>query len=229
MRYDPEKHHRRSIRLKGYDYTQAGLYFVTVCVTDMACFFGKVEGGKMILNDAGKVVEKWYLKLPSKYPDIEPGDYIVMPNHFHAIIINNGKGNSNAPYATDPPVRANPCVRPSDENAGANVEDQSNGILGKNVAPNGDVPGGHIVPDGDILGEHMGSPVRGVVSWFKTMSTNEYIRGVKNHGWSKFRGKLWQRNYYEHIIRSQRSFENIAGYIENNPGTWEEDRFYRNQ
>ena len=225
MAFDPEKHHRRSVRLKGYDYSQAGLYFVTLCVQDMECFFGNVKDGKMVLNDAGKVVEKWYLKLPSKYLDIELGDYVVMPNHFHAIVINNGKGDPDAPYAKTPNaalVGANPCVRPSDEdydeNAGVNTNGHPDDGLGENVAPND-----------DILGEHMGSPLRVVLSWFKTMSTNEYIRGVKNQGWPRFRGKLWQRNYYEHIIRSQRSFENISGYIENNPRTWEEDRFYRNQ
>lgn len=137
MHYDPEKHHRRSIRLKDYDYSQAGMHFITICVTDMACFFGKVKDGKTILNDAGKVIEKWYLKLPSKYPDIELGDYVVMPNHFHAIVINNGQGNPNAPYANDSLVRANPCVRPGDEdydeNAGANTRGGPGDIVGEHV------------------------------------------------------------------------------------------------
>ncbi len=124
MRYDPEKHHRRSIRLKDYDYSQAGMYFITICVTDMECFFGSVKEEKMILNDAGKVIEKWYLTLPTKYPHIELGDYVVMPNHFHAIVINNGQGNPNAPYTkipndalagtnpNDSLVGASPWVRP---------------------------------------------------------------------------------------------------------------------
>ena len=219
MAYDPEKHHRRSIRLKGYDYSQAGMYFITICVTDMECFFGSVVKGKMVLNDAGKVMEKWHLELSNKFPDIELGPYVVMPNHFHAIVINNGKGNPNAPYQdpiwADPsfrnPVGADLRVRPIDENS----------------PTNGDGLGEHIPSNGDILGEHIGSPLHGVMQWFKTMSTNEYIRGVKNYDWPRFRGKLWQRNYYEHIIRDQRAFENISGYIENNPDKWEDDRFYR--
>ncbi len=210
MAYDPKQHHRRSIRLKGYDYSQAGMYFITICVTDMECFFGSVVKDKMVLNDAGKVMEKWYFELSNKFPDIKRGPYVVMPNHFHAIIVNNGQGNPNAPYQNpiraDPsfrnPVRADLRVRPTDEK---------------------------IPPNGDILGEHIGSPLHGVVQWFKTMSTNEYIRGVKNYGWPRFRDKLWQRNYYEHIIRDQRAFENISGYIENNPEKWEDDRFYRSQ
>ena len=196
MALDPEKHHRRSIRLKDYDYSQAGLYFITICVTDMECFFGVVVDGKMVLNAAGKMIEKWYRELAHKFPDIEPSDFVVMPNHFHAIIIN--KGNAAA-------VGADLRVRPTD----AKTE--------------------HLIPNGGVLGEHIGSPLHRVVQWFKTMSTNEYIRGVKDHGWPRFLGKLWQRNYYEHIIRSQRSFQNISGYIENNPEKWEDDRFYRNQ
>ena len=232
MAYDPKKHHRRSIRLQGYDYSQAGMYFVTICVTDMECFFGSVVEGKMVLNDAGKVMEKWYFELPNKFPDIEQGHYVVMPNHFHAIVINNGKGNPNAPsqnpVGADPsfrnPVRADLCVRPTNENIPPDGD-----ILGEHVPPDGDILGEHVPPDGDILGEHIGSPLHGVVQWFKTMSTNEYIRGVKNHDWPRFRDKLWQRNYYEHIIRDQRGFENISGYIENNPGKWGDDRFYRLQ
>ena len=217
MTFDPEKHHRRSIRLKDYDYSQAGMYFITLCVQGMECFFGSIQNGKMVLNDAGSMVEKWHFELPNKFPDIELGHCVVMPNHFHAIIINNGKGNPNAPYQKHPKtmVRADLRVRPSDEKA----TDQPS-------HPSDSEPE-QIVPNGSILGEHIGSPLRGVVQWFKTMSTNEYIRGVKNDGWPRFRGKLWQRNYYEHIIRDQRGFDNISGYIENNPGKWRDDRFHR--
>ena len=77
------------------------------------------------------------------------------------------------------------------------------------------------------LGEHTGSPLSAVVRWFKTMSTNEYIRGVKQLGWPPFDRKLWQRNYYEHIIRDDVSLLNIAYYIENNPAHWQEDDFYQ--
>jgi REP element-mobilizing transposase RayT len=75
-------------------------------------------------------------------------------------------------------------------------------------------------------GEHVGSPLYRVVQWFKTMTTNEYIRGVKNNNWKRFNGKLWQRNYYEHIIRNEQSYHNITKYIKNNPAKWRDDNFH---
>jgi REP element-mobilizing transposase RayT len=86
MKYDPQKHHRRSIRLKGYDYSQAGLYFITICTQNRACLFGKIENGKMILNDAGRMIENEWLTLPQRFNNISLHEYIVMPNHFHAIL-----------------------------------------------------------------------------------------------------------------------------------------------
>jgi putative transposase len=74
--------------------------------------------------------------------------------------------------------------------------------------------------------EHMGSPLHCVVRWFKTMTTNEYIRGVKNKNWSPFDGKLWQRDYWEHIIRNNKSYQTISEYILNNPLKWAEDDLY---
>ncbi len=71
MRYDPEKHHRRSIRLKGYDYSQAGAYFVTVCSWNKECIFGDVENGEMRLNDSGDMVKTWWLAIPDKYGHVE--------------------------------------------------------------------------------------------------------------------------------------------------------------
>ncbi|MGK5093461.1 hypothetical protein WDW89_15810, partial [Deltaproteobacteria bacterium TL4] len=87
---DPHNHHRRSIRLKGYDYSQAGAYFVTLCNQDRANLFGSIQNSLMQLNDAGKMVEKWYWELVNKFPDIQCGEMVVMPNHVHFIMINVG-------------------------------------------------------------------------------------------------------------------------------------------
>ncbi|MFH2003299.1 MAG: hypothetical protein ABIK27_00910 [Bacteroidota bacterium] len=83
-------HHRRSIRLKGYDYSQAGAYFITICIQHRECLFGKIVNGEMVLNDAGKMIDEWWQKIQDKFPDIEFGEYQIMSNHFHAIVINVG-------------------------------------------------------------------------------------------------------------------------------------------
>jgi REP element-mobilizing transposase RayT len=72
-------------------------------------------------------------------------------------------------------------------------------------------------------GEHIGSPLHEIIQWFKTMTTNEYIRGVKQNKWQSFNGKLWQRNYYEHVIRNEDDMNTIREYIINNPLRWGDD------
>jgi len=177
----PQRKNRRTIRLRGYDYSKAGAYFITICTQNRECFFGDIVNGEMRLNDAGEMVEKWYRELENKFPDIRCDQYIVMPNHFHGVIVN----------------------------VGADLR----------VCPGN-------APDVYKTGEHIGSPLRAVVQWFKTMTTNEYIRGVKQYGWSRFNGRLWQRNYYEHIVRDENELNRIREYIVNNPTQWPSDRLY---
>ncbi|MDR2497460.1 MAG: transposase [Tannerellaceae bacterium] len=201
---NPEIHNRRSIRLKGYDYSQAGLYFITICTQNRVCLFGEICRGapvcapnvcapEMILNDAGKMIDKWVIETQNKFSDIEIHDYVIMPNHFHAIIANNGTGN---------PVGADLRVCPDRECAHAGA------------------------PQPPQPPQHIGSPLYSVVQWFKTMTTNEYIRGVKTLNWQPFDKKLWQRNYYEHIIRNDQSYQNISDYILNNPLKWTKDTLF---
>ena len=259
--YDPNIHHRRSIRLKGYDYASEGLYFVTICTQNRECLFGEIKNNEMILNDAGRMVEKWYNKTQDKFPDIVCHEMIIMPNHFHCIWENVGLHGASA-------VGADPCVRPVTNNvqpiennvrpiepknkhivdegghAGPPLQmndtnlDTPNNIIDKYGGDEGGhandderniMEGGHAGPplrDTD-LGTHTGSPLSSVVQWFKTMSTNEYIRGVKQLGWMPFDRKLCQRNYYEHIIRDDASLQTIAFYIINNPSLWQNDKFYQ--
>ena len=82
----PQMHHRRSIRLPGYDYSQAGSYFVTICAQDSECLFGDVVDGMVVLNDAGRMVQTVWDELPKHYPGVQLDEYIVMPNHFHGIV-----------------------------------------------------------------------------------------------------------------------------------------------
>jgi len=87
MTYDSQKHHRRSIRLKGYDYFQEGGYFVTICTHNRECLFGNIINSQMELNEYGLEVVKGWLKTPELRPNIELDEFIVMPNHLHGIVI----------------------------------------------------------------------------------------------------------------------------------------------
>lgn len=180
---ESSQHYRHSIRLKGYDYSQCGLYFITICTQRRADLFGNIHNEVMILNDAGRMIENWYNEIEQKFPDIQCHEMIIMPNHMHFIIENTGLS------------------------VGADLR----------VCPEYELP--------IQSGEHTGSPLHVVIQWFKTMTTNAYIRGVKELEWKPFDGKLWQRNYYEHIIRNQQAYIQIANYIINNPANWKYDRY----
>lgn len=183
-KYNPNIHHRKSIRLKGYDYSQAGLYFVTICVQDRKCLFGHVENGETILNDAGQMVENEWLKLPQRFPNITLHEFVVMPNHFHAIM----------------------------EIVGATLVVAQNDMGQPDMGqPQGIAPTTKPKTVGDMVGA------------FQSIVTVEYIRGVKQLGWEPFNGRLWQRNYWEHIIRNEQSYQRISEYIINNPKNWEND------
>ncbi len=164
MKQQVEKQHRRSIRLKGYDYANSGAYFLTIVTQGRACLFGEIVNAETRLNDAGSVIERWWFELNNKFRTVETDDFVIMPNHFHGIVVIADVG-------------ADLCVGP----------------VG--------------------TGAHIGAPLPAIVQWFKTMTTNEYLRGVKTSGWAPFQGRLWQRNYYEHIIRDEESLNRIRQYI----------------
>ncbi|MEC4676729.1 MAG: transposase [Nitrospirota bacterium] len=195
MKCKPDIYHRQSIRLQWYDYARAGAYFITICIQDRVCLFGDIIDGKMVLNDAGQLVIKWWKKLQDKYDAVEIDEYVVMPNHFHGIVITTN----------DTIVGAIPCNRPHENPMPGEPDEKP-------------IPGENMVSPLRVLGQY--------ISWFKRMSTNEYIRGVKQNDWPRFNGKLWQRNYWEHIIRNEHELNRIRQYIIDNPLKWETDRDY---
>ena len=154
---------RKSLRYSGYDYSNPGLYFITICTQKHVCLFGEINQDKVILNSAGKMVEKWYYELENKFNGVKCLDMIVMPNHFHCIV---------------------------------KKEDANSSLIE-------------------------------IFQWFKTMTTNEYIRCVKQLEWPRFDGKLWQRGYWDHIIRDQKTYENTSEYIFHNPLNWKSDELYK--
>jgi REP element-mobilizing transposase RayT len=209
MPYNSKTHHRRSIRLQNYDYSQPGAYFVTICAQDRICLFGDVVDGEMRLNDAGTMVTCWYNELARKFGDIACDAWVCMPNHIHFIVINTGPVQTN-----DGSVGADLSVRPLTPTSPPELGEHAGSCgLGEHAGSCG-------------LGEHVGSPLRRVVQWFKTMSTNEYIRGVRQHRWTPFPGRLWQRNYWEHIVRDETELNRIREYIATNPIRWATDRLH---
>jgi putative transposase len=85
-KFDPQKHHRRSIRLPEYDYSQAGAYYVTIVTQGRECLFGKIVDEEMYLNEYGEIAQKWWNEIPNHFPNVELGAFVIMPNHVHGII-----------------------------------------------------------------------------------------------------------------------------------------------
>ena len=194
--------YRKSIRLKNYDYSSNGYYFVTICTQNREKLFGEIVGATLCgrPNNPDKVIVKWLLELENKFKGVKIDEYIVMPNHIHFII----KRTSDHTGSTG-------------DHTGSTGD--HTGSTGDHTGSTGDHTGS--------TGDHTGSPLlRDIIGWFKTMSTNEYIAGVKDGRFMPFKGHLWQRNYYEHIIRNYDDYINIAEYIQNNPLKWEEDKLY---
>ena len=159
----------------------------------------------MELNDAGRMVEKVWYEIPEFYPGISIDVLSIMPNHVHGIIVINSLIK----------VGAGPCACPKD-------------FDGYNRQPQGVDTG---QPQGVDTGQPQGVAPTGkklslpdVVHRFKTLTTNQYINGVKQNNWSPFPGKLWQRNYYEHVIRNDIDLRETREYILNNPKKWHLDR-----
>ncbi len=199
--YDPRIHHRRSIRLKGYDYTQAGAYYITVVTQGRVCLLGEVADGAMVLNDAGHMIQAVWDQIPSHYQGVQTDAFVVMPNHIHGIVILVGAGPRACP---DPGVGQRP---------GADVGQRPGPDVGQHPGPGVGQPQG-VAPTMSLAD---------VVHRFKTLTTKRYIDGVKQRGWSPFPGKLWQRNYYEHIIRNETDLNGIRRYIVDNPAGWMQD------
>ena len=87
MIFNPDIHRRRSIRFQGYDYSQAGAYFITICTQNRECMFGEIVDRKMVLNHAGNMIQTVWDEIPIHYAGIETDEFVVMPNHIHGIII----------------------------------------------------------------------------------------------------------------------------------------------
>ncbi len=187
MKYDPQIHHRRSIRLKGYDYTQAGAYFITICSHQREHVFGEIVNGEMKLNKLGLVAKQQWEKLPKRFPNIELGAFVLMPNHEHGII--------------------------------QIIEQQRRGMA--ESLQNLDEESSRYAPteNQQKFGKMIPNSIPTIVRSYKSAVAYRInlMRGVKA-------APVWQRNYYEHVIRNDRELELITKYIDYNPLNWQLDR-----
>jgi REP element-mobilizing transposase RayT len=201
MIYDPQEHDRQSHRLKGYDYALPAPYFVTLCTEKFRCLLGKVQRERMLPNEQGKMVEGWLTEIEKKFPGVLLDAFQVMPNHLHAIIVIMGCGLDVA------------------AKFGIGMEDLYTGDANDShcapLPPRKAVNSG-LSPQHPTLGR--------IVQWFKTMSTNNYIRGVREAEWQPFSKRLWQRDYFDHIIRDEVTLERTGIYVRNNPVYWSLER-----
>ncbi|MFM7383878.1 MAG: transposase [Microcystaceae cyanobacterium] len=176
MKFDPEKHHRQSIRLRNYDYSQPGYYFLTTCTDKKQCWFGEIQNDRMCLNQIGKIVAEEWLNTPQIRLNFQLDQWVIMPNHLHGIVIINkhilglGEGDIDILGARNAPLRQEP------------------------------------------------NSISSFVAGFKSAVTKR-INLLRNN-WDV---PLWQRNYYESIIRDEQSLIAIREYIKNNPYQWKKD------
>ncbi|HEY6952566.1 MAG TPA: transposase [Bacteroidota bacterium] len=169
MKHNPEIHHRRSIRLKEYDYAQAGEYYITLCTKDRECLLGEIINEKMLLSEIGYIVREEWLRTAKLRTDVELDEYIIMPNHFHGVIV---------------------LCRGTSRRA----------------------------PTSEAFGKPTRDSIPTIIRLFKSSSTKRVneLRGTPGF-------PLWQRNYYEHVVRDEKDLDRIRDYILTNPLRWPAD------
>ncbi|MFI5252015.1 MAG: transposase [Bacteroidota bacterium] len=200
MKFDPHKHHRRSIRLKGYDYSQEGGYFITICTHHKNDFFGTIENSEMRYSPIGKIAGKFWNNISKYNNEIELDEFIVMPNHVHGIIIKlhdaglDGRGvlhtidfNDRKINLLKIPPANNP---PNALNAPFTAEEKTSS---------------YISPNKDSLAVLVRTYKMAVTKWCRKNGHEDFA---------------WQRNYHEHIIRGEKDLRAIRNYIIQNPLKW---------
>ena len=213
MPYDRFKHHRRSIRLPTYDYAQPGAYFVTMVARGRECLFGDIADGAVRLNDAGAMVESMWSALPGRFPRVRLDVFVVMPNHLHGIIVmTDDDANRCADSGGDEGMsgyeRGDHEDRPYDTPTDATCAGRGEPRVRPYAHPTGTRP--------RSLGR--------IIQAFKSLTTVAYIAGVRSNGWRPFDGRLWRRNYHEHIIRDEDELRAMRHYVAFNPARWQYDR-----
>ncbi len=179
-----DRHNRRSIRLRDYDYATPGAYFVTICASERGCLFGGVADGEIRLTREGQVAYESWVAIPDHIPLVSLDAFIIMPDHIHGILVIAGRGDDLA------------CELPA-----------------------GDVGARHAVPLQNVerFGHPVVSSVPTIVRSFKAATTKRINEMRDTPG-----AAVWQRNYYEHIVRDEADLDRVRKYIAENPVRWED-------
>ena len=175
MGYNPTPHRRRSLRLKNYDYSRAGAYFITICTKNRVCRFGNISDRQMNLNWIGRILQEEWMNIPKRFPRVRLDEFVVMPNHVHGLIFIQGGITSDA----------------------------SNKANEKTILT-----------------------VGGIVGAYKSLCTNRLLQRVRCRGSGRIIGTIWQRNYWERVVRNEIELDQIRKYIQTNPARWEEDGLF---
>ncbi len=207
-----EARHRRSIRLAGYDYSQPGGYFITIVAQGRACLFGEIVNHEMRCSPAGVIAGECWRAIPSHFPNVELGTFVVMPNHVHGIflfhddsrrgVVPTPLGDETSPLQMPPSGQVVPTP------------------LGDETSPLQMPPSRQVVPmsQGDETSPLRRPTLGQVVAYYKYQSSKQ-INALSGCPGTR----VWQRNYYEHIIRDEREHNLIHLYIESNIDNWSKD------
>ena len=179
MSFDPKEQHRRSTRLAGYDYRESGAYFVTVCAAHKRPVFGHIENGAMRCNPYGSIVIEEWARTETLRANVVLDEFVVMPNHFHAIVIFKHNGDTNVGAQRAAPLQG--------------------------ATPN------------NVAAQSLGA----VVCAFKSAVTRRINAHRSERGLAPV--VVWQRNYYERIIRDETELNQTRRYIFENPQNWDTD------
>jgi putative transposase len=240
-RYNPDILHRKSIRLKGYDYSQAGEYFITLCCYDRQCLFGHIQNGEMTLNQFGQIARDEWIKSAQIRSEIKLHQFVVMPNHIHGIVeIKNGaRGRGDRLVAQKSITIGNDNILEGDDG----VLEGDDGLLkgeggllkgeGELLKGDGELLEGDykllkgdrpVVPTGVRSKGLCPKSIGAMVAGYKSSVTTQ-LNTLRNSPGQH----VWQRNFYDNIIHDDKSFLNIKNYILSNPANWLNDRFYNHE
>ncbi len=214
MLYDPQRHHRHSIRLKGYDYTQPGAYFVTLCIRHRECLLGEIIKGVMHLSPFGCIVEKEWYRTTAVRRNVELDAFVIMPNHIHGIIVLTDTNSRRDPLRHPSPVKSDNYIGRPLTQLRATRQHLFSSLphLIERVAPTGEMLR-QVYPQGPASGS-----LGAIVGQIKSLSAKRINRIRHSLG-----VPVWQRDFYDHIIHRSASLHAIRQYIAENPLRWTDD------